>query len=150
MAAFKISPKKFILASLVLFVIGLLAIWYIFTVKFKDTTKEKAVFSVNAIDLINEFKKSDKLANIKYSEQIIAVNGKVGSVETADSAVNIKMIDSASGAYIIFAFQQQHISDTKLIKEGDIITVKGSCSGGAYSSILDAEFITFKRCALSK
>ena len=150
MSTFKLSAKKFIIIALVLFAIGVAAIWYIFTVKFTDTTKEKADFSVSATDLIHEFKKSDKLANTKYSEKIIAVSGTVSSIENADSTVNIKMTDVETGDYLIFDFQQQNIAEAKSIKEGQKVIIKGSCSGGAYSSILGAEFITFKRCALSK
>ena len=100
--------------------------------------------------MIHEFKKSDKLANTKYSEKIIAVSGTVSSIENADSTVNIKMTDVETGDYLIFDFQQQNIAEAKSIKEGQKVIIKGSCSGGAYSSILGAEFITFKRCALSK
>ena len=64
--------------------------------------------------------------------------------------MNIKMADTASGAYIIFAFQKQHLAEARKIKEGDSVGIKGSCSGGAYSSILEAEYITFKRSVISK
>ena len=60
------------------------------------------------------------------------------------------MNEKDSTSYIIFAFQEQHLADAKSIKEGDNVIIKGSCSGGAYSSILETEFITFKRCAISK
>ena len=59
------------------------------------------------------------------------------------------MADS-TGSYVIFAFQSQHLAEAKSIKQGDDVSIKGSCSGGAYSEILEAEFITFKRCALNK
>ncbi len=125
-------------------------IWYVFTQKFTDTTKEKADYTITAIDLINEFKKNDSLANKKYAEKIITVTGLVTEVEAADTTVNIKMADTTSGSYAIFAFQQQNLTEAKTIKKGDKVSIKGSCSGGAYSQILEAEFITFKRCALFK
>lgn len=125
-------------------------ILYVFTKKFTDTTKEKADYTVNAFDLINEFNKNDSLANKKYAEKIITVTGLVTEVEAADTTVNIKMADTTSGSYAIFAFQQKNLTEAKVIKEGDKVSIKGSCSGGAYSQILETEFITFKRCALTK
>ena len=125
-------------------------IFYVFTKKFTDITKEKVDFTINAFDLINEFKNNDSLANKKYAEKIITVTGLVTEVESADTTVNIKMADTTSGSYAIFAFQQQNLSEAKAIKEGDKVSIKGSCSGGAYSQILETEFITFKRCALTK
>ena len=125
-------------------------ILYIFTKEFTDITKEKVDYTINAFDLINEFKNNDSFANKKYAEKIITVTGLVTEVESADTTVNIKMADTTSGSYAIFAFQQQNLTEAKAIKEGDKVSIKGSCSGGAYSQILETEFITFKRCALTK
>jgi hypothetical protein len=33
---------------------------------------------------------------------------------------------------------------------GDKVSIKGSCSNGAFSTILETEYITFKRCAVNK
>ena len=125
-------------------------ILYVSTKKFTDITKEKVDYTINAFDLINEFTNNDSLANKKYAEKIITVTGLVTEVESADTTVNIKMADTTSGSYAIFAFQQQNLTEAKAIKEGDKVSIKGSCSGGAYSQILETEFITFKRCALTK
>jgi len=146
----KPTVKKIIIAAIVVVIVAAAAIWYVFNEKFTDTSKEKAAYSVNVLDLITEFKKNDSLANKKYAEKIIDVTGVVSEIEMADSTVNIKLADTTSGSYAIFAFQQQHLAEAKTIKEGDKVTIKGSCSGGAYSEILEAEYITFKRCALSK
>jgi hypothetical protein len=102
------------------------------------------------MDLINEFQKSDSIASIKYREQIVTVNGRVSELEPADTTINVKMTDTLSGSYIIFAFQQQHLNEAKQLKEGDSVSIKGSCSGGVYSEILEAYKIDFKRCALDK
>lgn len=148
----KMNPlfKKILYGILVIALLGAGGIWYIFSEKFSDTSEIKADFTVNALDLIHEFEKNDSLANKKYTEKTIVVNGMVSEVEAADTTVNIKMVDTTSGAYVIFAFQQQHREEAKKIKEGDKVAIKGSCSGGAYSKILETEYITFKRCALNK
>ena len=142
--------KSIILAVIIVAFAFAGGIWYVFTQKFTDTEKEKADYTINAFDLIKEFKNNDSLANKKYAEKIITVTGLVTEVEAADTTVNIKMADTTSGSYAIFAFQQQNLTEAKAIKEGDKVSIKGSCSGGAYSQILEAEFITFKRCALTK
>jgi flagellar basal body-associated protein FliL len=141
--------KKILLAAILLLVIAGGIAWYIFTDKFEDTSSAKAVYSVNALDLINEFKKNDSASNKKYAEQIVTVNGKITSVEAADTTVNLK-ITNPEGSYIIFAFQQKDLADAKKVKEGDSVSIKGSCSGGSYSEILETEYITFKRCSLNK
>ncbi|MGF2412675.1 OB-fold protein [Ferruginibacter sp.] len=142
--------KRVLIAGLLALVAGAIAIWFIFTEKFTDITKREAAFTVNAMDFLKEFQTNDSLANTKYLEKIITVNGRVSETEAADTTINIKMIDTATDAYIIFAFQQQHLAEAKQLKEGDSISIKGSCSGGTYSEILETEFVTFKRCAINK
>ena len=145
----KTRRNKILIAVLIIALAGAGAVWVLFTEKFGDTRKEKAEYTMGAQELIAEFKKNDSLANKKYAEKIIEVTGFVTAVEPADTTANIKMADS-TGSYVIFAFQQQHLAEAKMVKVGDQLSVKGSCSGGAYSEILETEYITFKRCALSK
>ena len=70
--------------------------------------------------------------------------------EAADTTINIKMADTATGSYLIFAFQQQYLQQAKTLKVGDKATIKGSCSDGIYSEILGTYFISFKRSTLLK
>ena len=142
--------KKWIIVLMVLLFGGVAAVWYIFTEKFEDTGKVKADYTVNAADFIKEFKLNGSAANQKYSERIIIVNGTVSEIKNADTTANILMTDPNTGDYIIFAFQQQHVSEARQMKKGDPVSVKGSCSGGNYSEILGVESISFKRCAVNK
>ena len=84
-----------------------------------------------------------------YIEKILSVKGTVSEIEKADSTFNIKMSDS-TGAYLIFAFQVKNQQEVASVKEGDIISVKGSCSGGTFSKIMETVFVAFKRCIKEK
>ena len=141
--------KSFFIALAITIVIGIGAAWYIFTKTFTDTTIEKAVFTVNAISFIKEFETDVATSNKKYAEQIIIVNGRIAAIENADTTVNIKMSDNTTGSYAIFAFQAKDMGRVKQLKEGDSVSVKGSCSGGSYSDILQMHFINFKRCVIN-
>lgn len=145
-----IRYKKWLIALGVLLLSGIAVIWWLFNLKYDDTATVKAVYTVNAMDFIKEFKQDMAAANQKYSEKIVAVNGTIAAIEMADTTANIKMVDTTNGAYIIFAFQQQHLNEAKAMKAGEQVSIKGSCSNGAFSSILEAEYITFKRCAVNK
>lgn len=148
----KKSPllKKIITAAVILLVAGAGIYWYIATEKFSDTKDRKAAFTVNAGDFIKEFETDINAANAKYAEKIVTVNGIISATETADTTINIKMTDTATGSYIIFAFQDQHLDEAKTLKAGDVVSIKGSCSGAVYSDILGFYSITFKRSALNK
>lgn len=142
--------KKWLLALLVLLLAGAAVIWYIFSEKHDDTATVKADYTVNALEFIKEFQRDMTGSNKKYSEKIIVVNGTISAIEMADTTANIKMIDTVSNAYIIFAFQKQHLNDARQMRVGDEVSIKGSCSNGSFSNILETEYITFKRCAVNK
>jgi hypothetical protein len=149
----KRSPwlKRLLIGGFVLLLIGAGIYWYVATDKFADTSNRKAAYTVNAIDFIREFETNDSAANKKYREKIITVNGTISELESPDTAsVNVKFIDTTSGAYAIFAFQEQHLAEAKALKVGDVVSIKGSCSGVAFSDILEVRYITFKRSALNK
>lgn len=144
------SRKKWLWALLLLLLAGGAAIWYIFTEKFEDTKKVKADFTVEAPAFIKEFQQNISQANQKYSEKIIVVNGIVSEVKAVDTSTNIIIADASSGDYIIFDFQQQHQAEARALKQGQAVSIKGSCSNGVYSEILGVNNISFKRCTVNK
>lgn len=144
--------KKILIAVVALLLIGGGFAWYALTKGFDDTATIQPDYTVNAVSFLEEFRVNGALnaaANTKYAEKIIAVNGKVSSVEAADTTLNLK-IENAEGAYIAFAFQQNDQAAVKNVKAGDSVTIKGSCNGGSFSSILGVPYITFKRSTLIK
>ena len=101
--------------------------------------------------IIKEYQENNQAANEKNTNKIVALIGTVFEIEaTADTTMNIKFIDATSGSYAIFAFQQQYLDEARAIKVGDVVSIKGSCSGGVYSDILEATSISFKRSTLNK
>jgi hypothetical protein len=131
-----------------LLVAGLSVYLYFANLTYDDTAKIKAEFSVEAIPFLKEFETDYKTANSKYAEKIVSVTGIITETEAADTTMNIKITDTTTGSYLIFAFQQQHLSQAKGLKPGDKATIKGSCSGGIYSEILDTYFVSFKRSTI--
>jgi hypothetical protein len=142
--------KKLLIAGAFLLLAAVGVYLYYATMKHGDTAKQKPEFTVEAVPFIREFEKDSKAANEKYAEKIITVNGIVSATEPADTTINIKMVDTTSGSYLIFAFQEQHLNEAKTIKPGDHVSIKGSCSGSIYSDILGVHQVSFKRSALNK
>lgn len=123
---------------------------YLHNEKFEDTANSSSAYTVNALDLIDEFQANDSAANAKYREKILTVNGNISTVELPnDSTVNIKFTHT-TGSYAIFPFYGQAAAEARKLKEGDLVSVKGSCSGGVLSEILGIHSITFERSTLNK
>jgi len=143
--------KWSLISAGILFVIGIAAYFYFATLTHEDTASLKAEYTVEAIPFIKEFEIDNNAANKKYAEKIIEVKGIITATEQpADTTINIKMADSTTGSYLIFAFQEGHVSEAKKLKEGQIVVIKGSCSDGVYSEILGTYFISFKRSTIVK
>ena len=142
--------KWLLVAGGSLLLIGFVVYFYFATLSHDDTASLKADYTVEAIPFIKEFEKDTKTANKKYAEKIIAVKGIVTTIEPADTTMNIKMADTTTGSYLIFAFQDQHMAEAKKLKPGENVLIKGSCSDGIYSEILDTYFISFKRSTVEK
>ena len=142
--------KKLLVAGTLLLLAGISIIIYFFTLTFDDSATLKSDYSVEVISFINEFSINEIASNKKYTEKIISLSGKITTLERVDTTVNIKFVDSLTGSYVICAFQQQHVGETKTLQSGDSVTIKGSCSGGIYSNILEVNTISFKRCLLEK
>lgn len=142
--------KWFLVTGATLILIGVGVYIYYATLTYEDTANVKADFTVEAISFIKEFEKDISAANSKYAEKIVEVTGIVSATEAADTTINIKMEDSATGSYLIFAFQKQHQDQAKSIKPQDVVTIRGSCSDGIFSQILGTYFVSFKRSTLVK
>ena len=142
--------NRLLVVGVALVAIAAAIYWYVATEEFSDTTDRKAAFTVNAIDFIREFEKNESEANKKYKDKIVTVNGRVSEIEAADTTMNIKIIDTVSNSFIIFAFQEQHLSEPKTVRVGDTVSIKGSFSAGIFSQIMEVVKIDFKRSALNK
>ena len=148
------TNKKFIkwllIAGLILLLSGAGLYMYFVNLKYEDTAAVKPDFRVEALPFIKSFEENNSEANKKYTEKIISVSGKISELESADTTLNIKFINPATGSYAIFAFQKQNLDQVINLSKEDSVTIKGSCSGGGFSKILGTFFITFKRCVLEK
>ena len=142
--------KQFLVIGGALLLIGIGVYFYFATLTYDDMAKLKVDYTVESMPFIKEFETDYKAANKKYAEKIIAVRGVVTDTEAADTTMNIKMIDTTTGSYLIFAFQDQHMKEAKKLKPGDHVVIKGSCSDGVYSEILGTYFISFKRSTVEK
>lgn len=149
-----VTGVKNMSGKIIALIIGPLFAWASFTiitnkVESEGFGDEKADYTITADNLIKEFMASDSAANAKYREKIIEVSGAISTIENPnDSTVNLKFVDSVSGSYAIFPLLNEEAKAAKGLKEGENVSLKGSCSGGVFSAILGTEFITFKRCSL--
>lgn len=122
----------------------------IFDETFNPTDNVKADYTLSAGDMLKEFLTNDTASNKKYAEKVLEVSGTVAAVEpAADSTSTIRFEDS-TGSYAIFSMEKSQIDRVKNIKTGDVVSIKGVCSGSIFSEILGSTSVSFKRSILNK
>lgn len=122
---------------------------YIMSETHSATENVKADYTVNSVDLIKEFLANDTATNRKYLDKTMVINGNTSAVEIlADSTSTIRFADS-TGSYAIFSLEKSELPQVKNIKTGDMVSLKGVCSGSIFSEILGTTSISFKRAILN-
>ncbi len=132
----KMTPnKKKTITYILLAIIALLAIGGTYAYKEwnrkpKDTANTKEDLTINCKVLIDEFVKDEKIANAKYLDKIIALNGIAKSVDKDENGFYTLVLgDTASSSSIRCTMDSLHNADAATIKEGAMIKIKGICTG---------------------
>jgi tRNA_anti-like len=116
----------------------------------QSTDQVKTDYMLSADTLLKEFIANDTASNNKYREKMLEVNGLINATEiAADSTSTLKFADS-TGSYAIFSIEKTELEKVKTIKTGDIVTVKGICSGSIFSEILGTTSVNFKRAVVKQ
>jgi hypothetical protein len=140
--------KNIITFLAAIFVLGLLGGsygLYLFFKKHDDLSKVKPDFQLNAKTLCADFESDEAAASKKYIDKVVEVTGTVASVEMgSDSTINVTIKEDSALSGIICAFQGRGIEDVK-IKNGEIATIRGECSGILFDVLLNNCVLIIKK-----
>jgi hypothetical protein len=121
------ARKNIIITLLVLILLALsIGAWYIFN-KPHRSLEQAELISVSADSLLASYMQNEKIANAKYFDKALAVNGEISELTTnqsGQSVIILKTQDPMAGVVCTL----QEIPETGL-KIGQQVQVKGFCSG---------------------
>jgi hypothetical protein len=133
---------------LLLLVSGGLYAYKEFTRKVKDLTHVKAGVSIDAGKLVSEFEANEAEGNSKYLDQVIAVRGKVKTVEkNGQGYFTVILGEENSMSSVRCSMDSVHQQDVASLASGTIITMKGSCTGFNKDELLGSDVI-LNRCVV--
>lgn len=80
--------KKLLIVCFFVIIIAFLAYNYVYK-SHRDISNEKESFAISVIDLKNDYRKNDSLANAKYLDKTIVIYGKITSLDLANRILSV-------------------------------------------------------------
>jgi hypothetical protein len=107
-------------------------------------TKDVRPFAVKqAAELVKEFEEDEAAANRMYGDKVVSVAGKIVKTEMSDSTRNILLAGESAMAGVLCQFETVDNSGAEVLKTGDLVKIKGVCTG----ILMD---VVLTRCSLDK
>jgi tRNA_anti-like len=97
--------------------------------KHPDTHQLKAAFKVAAVDLIDLFEADASTATKQYADKVIDVHGFVSATLVTDTSGTVFLKGGTSLSSVMCHFDQKAFPEMTQLRHGDLVTIKGICSG---------------------
>jgi len=134
--------KKIIIGILILGFIGAFAAYEMYNKPHVNVAEASADISLSADKILNDFSSDENAANSKYLEKIISVKGVVSEIkiEKEKGIITLKTKDDFGS--VLCHLSDEATSKINLFKEGQVIMIKGICTGFLMDVILvKCEFV---------
>lgn len=111
---------------------GIGGLYYVFNMPRRNLAQEKALFTISAQQLIQEFKGNENEATRKYLDKAISVKGEIKSIRELEHHGKIfSLADAMEGVSCQMDSAVVSKNETRLrsFQVGAEVTIKGRCSG---------------------
>lgn len=116
--------KKILLGLLVVVILGMGYGYYLFNKPVSSLANERPAYVIGASQLVDQYEADESKANSKYLDQIIEVSGAVAKIVESKSIY----LDTGNPLSSVIC-ELADPSEANKVKTGDLIKVKGLCSG---------------------
>jgi hypothetical protein len=113
-------------------IVGAASVYYVFNMPRRNISREKAVYTLEAKQLISEFKKDEDTATKKYLDKAITVKGEIKSIRTlGNHGMVFSLEDEMEGVSCSVDSADVVNNPSKIARfiKGSTGTFKGRCSG---------------------
>jgi hypothetical protein len=132
--------KKIIIGILVLGIIGAFIAYKMYNKPHVNVEEASADISITADKILNDFSSDENSANLKYLDKIIEVKGVVSEINIEKGIITIETNDDFGS--VLCHLSEEASRKVSGLQEGQIIVVKGICTGFLMDVILvKCEFI---------
>lgn len=142
--------KKFFIGLAIIAITGGLYGYQEYTRKNESLNYVKANFKIQANALVKEFEENEKKASEKFLDKIIAVSGTIREVIKDDKGYYSIVLDGDENMSTVRCSMNSIDQDEMgLLKKGNIIMIKGACTGFNADNLLGSDII-LNRCVIQK
>ncbi len=113
--------KKFLFIGILLAILGGGYGYYMWNKKTPTTASRDLDITITATDLASQFD------NAKHLGKVLAVKGKIATIETENGMTNITL--ETEDPLVSISCEIEKGSETSSVKVGDEVTIKGQCDG---------------------
>lgn len=94
----------------------------------RDIAAEQVAITISSVDLFQKYVDDEAAANAVYLDQVIAVTGMV--LELSEEDGNQMIVLQANDDFFGVNVYLDSTSSTEGVNPGDMLTIKGQCTGG--------------------
>jgi hypothetical protein len=149
MRTLKNNKVKYFLLAIVVMIIAIAFYAYKeYNRTAKDIATTTPAFTVTSAAIINEFTKTDSIANAKYLGKTLAINGNLKTVEKDESGnYTIVLGDTINTTSVRCSMDSAHNNEASALKEGATVNIKGVLTGFNKDEMgLGADIILNRSC----
>ena len=123
------NKKKIILGILVVGIVGAFFGYKMYNKPHVNVVNESADITISANKILADFSGDEIAANTKYLEKIIEVKGEISEtkIEKGKGIITLKTNDDFGSVICHLSESSTEIINT--LKEGQMVTLKGICTG---------------------
>jgi len=121
--------KKFIVIGLIILGSAVAYGYYLFNKPHQGVANKEAAYTLESRQLFNEFDQNEIAANKKYLGKVVCVYGKVADKAVDSKGVLSLILEGGEMAGVGCQFDKSVIDEMQHVKKGQVIKVKGVCTG---------------------
>jgi len=124
---------------------------YMYYMPHRDVQGEKASYTVEAEQLVNDFMNNQTESNAKYLDKVVVVSGTVAEISEDQLKQKVVLLETEK-AGVNCTFMAETNSNAEKLTVGDKVNIKGIVRMGAsYDEDLDmAEYAILEKCDIIK
>ena len=128
--------KNIIIGTLLLGLVGAFVAYKMYNKPHVSVANSKSEISLTADKILNDFSLDEKLSNLKYLGKIIEVKGVISEINIEKEKGIITLETNDDFGSILCHLSEETTKRMSVLQEGQVITVKGICTGYLMDVIL--------------